>query len=244
MKKRLNIIFLAALLTLLLISVKLIAADNPVSSPAKATTGEFHKFFLSGGWLVWMVLLPLSIITVSLITQNFLTVRRTRLIPTDIPGRVKRFIENAHYQDALNYLTHHGSLLSRTLHVGLAETKNGRVAMENAMAEMIDQDATNLLRKIEWLNIIGNVAPMIGLFGTVWGMINAFNGIVSAGGQPEPADLAEGISVALVTTWWGLLVAIPALATYGVLRNRIDAFAAEISLIAENLLLQDNQLNL
>ena len=108
--------------------------------------------------------------------------------------------------------------------------------MENAMAEMIEQDATALLRKIEWLHIIGNVAPMIGLFGTVWGMIDAFHGIVSAGGQPEPADLAGGISTALVTTWWGLVVAIPALAAYGLLKNRIDSLAAEVAVTAENLL--------
>ncbi len=108
--------------------------------------------------------------------------------------------------------------------------------MENGMAEMMEQETTHLLRKIEWLNILGNVAPMVGLFGTVWGMIDAFNQIVVKGGQPEPADLAGGISVALVTTWWGLIIAIPALAAYGSLRNRIDSLVAEIAVFAENLL--------
>ena len=105
-----------------------------------------------------------------------------------------------------------------------------------AVTESLEQDTANLLRKIEWLNLIGNVAPMIGLFGTVWGMIEAFNGIVQAGGQPQPADLAAGISVALVTTWWGLIVAIPALAAFGFLRNRIDSFTAEVALTSEKLL--------
>jgi biopolymer transport protein ExbB len=108
--------------------------------------------------------------------------------------------------------------------------------MENAMAEMLEQQSTTLLRKIEWLNIIGAVAPMIGLFGTVWGMIEAFNRIVYAHGQPEPDQLAGAISIALVTTLWGLFAAIPALAAYGSLRNRIDALSAEAALAAEDLI--------
>ena len=108
--------------------------------------------------------------------------------------------------------------------------------METAMAEVLDRDTTSMLRRIEWLNIIGNVAPMIGLFGTVWGMIDAFTGIVHAGGQPEPADLAGGISTALVTTWWGMVVAIPALAAYGFLRNRIDSLSAQTAVTVEELL--------
>ena len=120
--------------------------------------------------------------------------------------------------------------------MGLVELEDGRSAADNAVAEKVEQEATGLLRQIEWLSIIGNVAPMIGLFGTVWGMINAFDGIVRAGGQPEPAELAGGISVALVTTWWGLIVAIPALAAYGSLRNRTDSFSAEAAVIAEEVL--------
>jgi len=70
---------------------------------------------------------------------------------------------------------------------------------------------------------------MVGLFGTVWGMINAFNRILETAGQPDPADLAGGISTALLTTWWGMLVAIPALASHGLLRNRIDHLADSIA---------------
>ncbi len=101
---------------------------------------------------------------------------------------------------------------------------------------MLEQQSSVLFRKIEWLNIIGNVAPMIGLFGTVWGMIEAFNRIVRAHGQPEPDQLAGAISIAMVTTLWGLFAAIPALAAYGSLRNRIDGLSAEVALVAEKVL--------
>jgi len=209
-----------------------IAAD---SASAGQTASSFQRFFVDGGPLVWLLLL-LSVLTVKLITQYFLLIRRGKLVPPVVVNRCRHFLQHSQFDSAASFLNSHDSLLSETLRAGLAELDSGRAAMDNAMLETVEQRITNLMRRIEWLNIIGNVAPMIGLFGTVWGMINAFNGIVQAGGQPEPADLAGGISVALVTTWWGLIVAIPALAAYGILRNRIDSLSAEAAATAENLL--------
>ena len=79
---------------------------------------------------------------------------------------------------------------------------------------------------------------MVGLFGTVFGMIKLFNAIVQAGGQPQPAHLAGGISVALVTTFWGLFIAIPALTVHGIFRNRIEALVSEAATEAENIMPQ------
>ncbi|MHC4665918.1 MAG: MotA/TolQ/ExbB proton channel family protein, partial [Planctomycetota bacterium] len=108
--------------------------------------------------------------------------------------------------------------------------------MRNLLFESLEEQASQLVRKIEWVNLIGNVSPMVGLFGTVFGMIKLFNAIVMAGGQPRPAQLAEGISVALVTTFWGLLIAIPALAIYGVFRNRIETLMSAATVEAERIL--------
>ncbi len=108
--------------------------------------------------------------------------------------------------------------------------------MRNAFFESLEEQSTGLLRKIEWLNLIGNVSPMVGLFGTVFGMIKLFNAIVLAGGQPQPAQLAEGISVALVTTFWGLLIAIPALGIYGIFRNRIESLMSGAVVDVENIM--------
>lgn len=196
----------------------------------------FKQFFVAGQWLVWVVLLPLSVVVIKLAVQNCLTIRRVKLLPVAVIHKARRLIKESKGPEAIESLRGQESLLGKTVYVGLAQRAHGRVAMENAMAEMLEQETAQLLRKIEWLNIIGNVAPMIGLFGTVWGMIDAFNAIVQAGGQPEPANLAGGISVALVTTWWGLVVAIPALAVYGFLRNRIDILSAEAAVTAEELL--------
>lgn len=208
------------------------------ASDSNTTTyysSDFGKFFYAGGILGWLLML-LSLVTVSLIIQYVLHIRRSRLMPVDLGDSIREHLSDARYRSALDFLSQDNSFLARVLHMGLSESANGRAAMENAMADVLELDTTNLLRRIEWLNIIGNVAPMIGLFGTVWGMIDAFNGIVLAGGQPEPADLAGGISTALVTTWWGMVVAIPALAAYGFLRNRIDALSADVAVAAEEIL--------
>lgn len=197
---------------------------------------NFQKFFVAGGWLVWIVLLPMSALAVQLVVQNSLLLRRRKLLPEEEIDQVRQKINNGNAEAALSYVDKKESLLARTLQAGLSQYSAGREAMENVMVKTIEEQSSGLMRKIEWLNVVGNVAPMIGLFGTVWGMIDAFNGIVEAGGQPEPVDLADGISIALVTTWWGLIVAIPALAAYGFFRNRIDTFAAETAVTAEHIL--------
>ena len=228
--RRLILSCLAAIV-LLGFSGPLCAANGP-----ELSANPFARFFGAGGWLVWIVLLPLSVIVINLVVQNCMAIRRPKLLPPLLIQKARTIMKDTQENMTQDYLQSAENLLGKTLFVGWSERINGRAAMDNAMAEMLEQETTHLLRKIEWLNIIGNVAPMIGLFGTVWGMIDAFYAIVQAGGQPEPAELAAGISVALVTTWWGLVVAIPALAAYGFLRNRIDILSAEAAVVAEELL--------
>ena len=103
--------------------------------------------------------------------------------------------------------------------------------MEDACAEQ----AARLNRKIEYLSVIGALAPMLGLMGTVWGMIQAFAEFTEKA-NPMPADFAPAISEALVTTLFGLCVAVPALAAFAWFRNRIDEYVAETTLMAEHLI--------
>jgi len=218
------------LLLVLAFSDFLSATDSSSSTAHSA----FARFFTAGGPLVWFALLPLSIFAVSLIIQFFIVIRRNRILPDAY--RINASSTECHYKIDVHSLSQDCSFLGKVLFAGVQQASNGIESVENAVAEALEQLAMTYLRKIEWLHTIGNVAPMIGLFGTVWGMIDAFNAIVATGGQPEPADLAGGISVALVTTWWGLLIAIPALGALGILRNRMETYAAEAALIAEDYL--------
>ncbi|MGA0873460.1 MAG: MotA/TolQ/ExbB proton channel family protein, partial [Phycisphaerales bacterium] len=120
--------------------------------------------------------------------------------------------------------------------VSLGQAPFGFNAMLRALEQSSEEVITDRLRRAESLNILGQVSPMIGLFGTVYGMIVAFQSIAQSGGNADPVLLAGGIGTALVTTFWGLLVAIPALAAYATIRNRIDSLATEASLEAQSLI--------
>ena len=137
------------------------------------------------------------------------------------------------FKDVIEYTSGEPSALSYVIHQALAEAGHGYAAMERAMEEASEERTTTLLRKIELLNVVGNVAPMLGLLGTVYSMIKVFSGIVQAGGMPQPEQLAEGVGIALVTTFWGLIVAIPALAVYAFMRNRIDGLSSEVVMVSQ-----------
>jgi len=184
------------------------------------------------GWLIW----ALSVGTVSLIIKYLIDIRRTNIIPADVRARVGEFFEGKQYRDAIELTANEPSFFSYVLHASLGEAAHGYGAMERAMEEAAEERTTTMLRQIEWLNVIGNVAPMMGLTGTVVGMIMCFFQIVAKGGTPNPAELADGIGTALVTTLEGLMVAIPALAVYAMLRNRIDSLSSEAIVASQELI--------
>ena len=128
------------------------------------------------------------------------------------------------------------SFLSFVLGAGLAEVDGGWPAVEKAMEDATAEQSARLFRKIEYLSVIGNIAPMLGLLGTVIGMIFAFREVADTQGAARAADLAEGIYLALVTTVEGLIVAIPSLAAFAVFRNRVDQLVAEVAYAAQHVI--------
>ena len=197
-------------------------------NPAKIAAGQrqnfFEQFFIAGGSIVWFVLFPMSLITVYLAAEHALTINRKHLIGTTA---LKEEIVSGDFKKLRHKLEKGEDLVSIALREAIDKGKGDWFRMRSIVQESLQEQAGKLLRKIEWLNLIGGVSPMIGLFGTVVGMIMLFNAIVEAGGQPQPAQLADGIGVALVTTFWGLFIAIPALAVHGVFRNRIEVLVGE-----------------
>lgn len=210
---------------------------------AQATTVEtknyFEMFFVAGdliGQLIIIFLVLLSLVSTSLAINMALTIRRGTVLPQTTIDRVKTLIDQGKHQQAAQSLQTDTSFLGRILAAGLNEAEHGYVAMEQAILDTADLAISQRIRRMEYLSVLGNVSPMIGLFGTVYGMVVAFQALVSTGGSPEPAELAAGISTALVTTLWGLVVAIPALTAYSLLRNRYDALTGEALVICEQLI--------
>jgi biopolymer transport protein ExbB len=102
------------------------------------------------------------------------------------------------------------------------------------MQDVGQEETMKLEHQIGYLALIGNIAPMIGLFGTVVGMIASFQVIAAGGATPSPQKLAEGIATALFTTMIGLSIAIPSLAIYDIIKNRLARFILEIGIISDN----------
>ena len=102
----------------------------------------------------------------------------------------------------------------------------GRSEIVDAAERAAVECAARRFRTLEPLHVLAQISPMVGLFGTVYGMIVAFQAVAASGGQADPALLAGGIGTALVTTFWGLVVAVPALLAYALLRNRVDTALA------------------
>lgn len=190
-----------------------------------------------GSFIIWFLLL-LSIASLGLIGVMVATNQRRHIIPSGVADETKRLLGQGKYDTAIELTKRDPSFYSRVLGAALGEATHGYGAMIRALEQTADELTTNRLRRIEFLNVLGQVSPMIGLFGTVYGMILAFQSIVVAGGNADPVLLAGGIGTALTTTFWGLVVAIPALAGYAIVRNRIDGLTAEATLVAEEMINQ------
>lgn len=206
---------------------------------ASDTMSYFEMFFWSkdpvGLVMIWGIIL-MSAVQVGLSIHFAMKYRRTTIIPETTYTQLEIMLEEKRYRDAIDFAANDPSYLARLVDGALNEASNGYGAMERAMEESADAASSKMLRPLEWLAVLGNVAPMCGLFGTVYGMIVAFYKLVQTGGKPDPAELAAGISTALVTTFWGLVVAIPALTVYAWIKMKADALFSEGMMMAEELI--------
>lgn len=198
-------------------------AAEPVKGPS-----VFEHFVVAGGWITWCLLIPLSMATVSLTIHYFLTIRRGTQVPTSLAVALVNAARQGQRRAILETSRDSESMLGQAAYAGMLHIGDGIEASMTGIDEAVEDHAGRLMRKVEYLSVIGNVSPMIGLLGTVVGMIQAFNRIYAAGGQvPETSKLVGDIAIALVNTFWGLAIAIPALTAYAFFRNRIDAFASD-----------------
>jgi biopolymer transport protein ExbB len=177
-----------------------------------------------------------SFVAVALIVEHFLTVRQSNLCPPEQVRRARQLIESRSFRECLEQLRRSSTFFARTMTAALVHARHGFDAMHAAAVEKSAELSARMFRKVEYLNILGNLGPLLGLLGTVWGMIEAFGELGAAGGQATAGQLAGGISKALVNTLLGLALAIVGLGFFGVCRNRIDALTVSATVAALDLL--------
>lgn len=209
--------------------------------PASEVDGDgFFDILLSGGIVgvsILLVLCALSIAAAYLVFDQVMTLRRSEVLPDGVSDAVRQALLTGRPQEADAACRRAPSVVSVVLLSGLSEMDFGWTEVVKAVEDSLAQQAARLMRRIEYLSVIGNIAPMVGLLGTVTGMIIAFQQVATTRGSAGAADLAEGIYQALVTTVGGLLVAIPALAAYAICRNRVDALIAEVAYQSQHALM-------
>jgi biopolymer transport protein ExbB len=186
-------------------------------------------------FVFWMILVC-SILGVTLIVQGFIKVQPKAMMPEETTNRIREMIGARQFKELIEYTENDPSFVSKSLHPALKRAPSFS-AMKEAMETAVAEQTAEHFRKIEYLNIIGNLGPLLGLLGTVFGMIDAFQGLKNSGGKADPAVLSGGISLALTHTMLGLLLAIPCLASFGILRTMVDRITTQGALTAEELLL-------
>jgi len=196
--------------------------------------------------LVWMykslglfystVFLGLSFSLVSLLVMNLLTARRDNVVPESLISGFEAQLDQKNYQEAYEMAKNDDSFLGQVLSAGLAKLSNGYEQAIEAMQEVGEEENMKLEHRLSYMALIGTVSPMIGLLGTVQGMIASFSVIASSPTTPKPSELAVGISTALFTTLVGLFIAIPAIAAYNILRNRVARLSLEVGILSEGLM--------
>jgi len=212
--------------------ISLAAEGNADANDTGISKVDFRQLVDDAG-TIGIIIAVLSVAMVALIVEHIISIRSNSLMPPGLAEEVHSLITQQQYRSADSACKSRPSFLSYILSAGLAEVQMGYGAVEKAMEDAAMQQSARLNRKIEYLSVIGTLSPMLGLLGTVWGMILAFSEF-SAQANPDVAELAPGISKALITTLFGLSVTVPALASFAFFRNRIDELVAQSSLLAEH----------
>ena len=233
---RLGTWMLAAGVLLLMVG-EAVYAGEPI--PVRMSLWEMFKmstFTDAIGFFDMVSIYICSLASTALIVEHCITIRRANVVPELSVAQIKTMFDERRFREALEFCQNDPSFVAAVVHAGLIEAANGYDAMENAMQDAAAERTARLYRKIEWLNLLGNVAPMFGLWGTIWGMMVAFGTIAAKGGKANPSDLSGGIMIALVSTFSGLFVAIPSLSAYSIFKTRIEHLSTEAALVAEELL--------
>jgi len=186
----------------------------------------------AAGWPIWF-LLAASIIALALIIERALSLRTAKIIPPQLFEQVVDMYRRQGVSEAVLERLARDSPLGAVLAAGLRNHKASRYVMKEAIEEAGRAVAHELERFLTTLGTIATAAPLLGLFGTVIGMIEIFGSQSPTGGNPQ--QLAHGISIALYNTAFGIAIAIPALIFYRHYKNKVDTFVVEMELQASKL---------
>jgi len=212
------------------------AAAPEAEKPKQAPESMLSWVFNALGWTYTIAFLAISFAFVALLIMNLLSVRRDAFVPQHLIDAFEANCNEKKYQEAYELAKTDESFLGQMLSAGLARLQQGYSQAIEGMQEVGEEENMKLEHRLSYIAMIGTIAPMVGLLGTVDGMIRSFQVIAVPGSNPKPWELAAGISTALVTTLVGLLLAIPAILAFNIIKNRIARLVLETGIVGENLM--------
>lgn len=209
------------------------AASAVAITAEEPKTISFGELFLSGGWLMW-VLLVLGALAVYIFVERFIAIRKASKIDINFMNRIRDFIYEGRMDAAISLCKSTDSPIARMIYKGIERIGRPMTDVQNAIENVANLEISKLENGLPALASISGGAPMIGFLGTVIGLVQAFMSMASAGGAVDMSILAGGMYTAMITTVGGLIVGIPAYFGYNYLTARIEklVFRMEANSIA------------
>lgn len=220
-------------------------AAAPAAAPAAGGADAALEARRNESFLMWMIrasglfgflIALVSFVMVSLIVMQLLQLRRDNYLPAAFIEDFERLLNDKNYQGAYEAAKANDSFIGKVLAAGMARLSRGYEDALQGMQEVGEEETLTMEQNIGYLALVGSVAPMLGLLGTVQGMVASFQVIATSVSAPKPYELADGISTALFTTMEGLAVAIPAIICYSLFKNRLSKFVMEAGFVSEELM--------
>ncbi len=207
------------------------AQDEGEETEAAPAKENFLTYIaVSCGWVFGPIFLILSFVFVAQLVLCFMQIKKSLLLPESLSHQFEQHLEAKEYQPAYELAKNDDSYLGNVLAAGMGKLQAGYPAALEAMQDAQGTEQMKLEHKISYISLIGAIAPMLGLLGTVQGMCDSFKKISdNPGVAPKPEELAMGIATALVTTLIGLWIAIPAIVGFGFFKNWLDEINSDAS---------------
>ncbi|HHI79318.1 MAG TPA: MotA/TolQ/ExbB proton channel family protein [Planctomycetes bacterium] len=218
--------------TLFLASTAFAQEGGAASSDKKAPS--LLEDILKNAGVIGYVIIGVSILALALIIEDFMSIKREKLAPPHLQEELEALFDEGKFDEAMDVCEAEPCYLTNVVAAGLDKLGHSYNVIATAFQEAAEEEDVQLSNKIGWLSLIAAISPMMGLLGTVNGMVAAF-GEIALKPSVKPNDLAAGIKGALITTLLGLVVAIPVTTVYVFLRNRVTMSSIEIGGMVEEL---------
>ncbi len=194
---------------------------------------ELFSIFLKGGIIMWFIL-ACSIIGLTVIIDRYIVIRKAKINVPAFMVRIRGLLKKKDVSGAISYCMEEKSTVANIIRKGLTKYKLGHERVKEAIENAGRQEISKLEKGLAVLASISGIAPLLGFLGTVTGMITAFMTIEDLAGSANPSDLAGGIWEALLTTAFGLMVGIPALAFYNYFVSAVKKLVGDMETVAND----------